>query len=318
VFSNHTSHSNRLVPVYTFGRKVQLGTIMGPNGHYRDPAPLKSLYGFIPEHTLNAQATYADQSSLYGVQKEAVSRGVKHLFIIWFDGLDWQTTQAAALIKTGNVYREGKGSGLRFQDYDANSTAQYSFVVTSPTHDRNVVDVDAQTVSIPADSLCGGYDARIAGPNPWSPGPLGVRAPGYLKGQLASAGDRASLQALGGILHAFTDSSQSAAEIVSGVKSYNNGLNITDGGRLVTTLFHDLQEQGWRVGTVTSVPFDHASPAAMYTQNVHRDDYQDLARAMLGLPGIIQAARQVPLRPGLDVVMGTGYAINTNAKSLAA
>ena len=43
---------------------------------------------------------------------------------------------------------------------------------------------------------------------------------------------------------------------------------------------------------MTSVPFDHVSPAVMYAQNVDRDDYQDLAREMLGLPGIIQQARQ--------------------------
>jgi alkaline phosphatase len=87
---------------------------------------------------------------------------------------------------------------------------------------------------------------------------------------------------------------------------------------LVTTLFHELQEQGWKVGTVTSVPFDHASPAAMYAQNVHRDDYQDLARAMLGRPGIIQKARGAPLYPGLDVVIGTGFGVVTNPKSLRA
>src|SRR4029077_1078928 len=119
------------------------------------------------------------------------------------------------------------------------------------------------------------------------------------------------------VLHAYTDSSQSAAEMISGIKSYNNGVNITDDGRIVTTLFHELQEQGWKVGTVTSVPFDHVSPAAMYAQNVYRDDYQDIARSMLGLPGILQEARQAPLRPGLDVVMGTGFGVTTNAKSLA-
>ena len=120
--------------------------------------------------------------------------------------------------------------------------------------------------------------------------------------------------AVGGVLHAYTDSSQSAAEMISGTKSYNNGVNITDDGRIVTTLFHELQEQGWKVGTVTSVPFDHVSPAAMYAQEVDRDDYQDLAREMLGLPGIIQQARQAPLRPGLDVVMGTGFGVITNPK----
>jgi alkaline phosphatase len=317
VFSNHTSHTNRLAPVYVFGRKIDLGSVTGQNSRYRDPEKIKALYGVLPENTLNPQAVYADQSDLYRVQKEAVARGVKHLFIIWFDGLDWPTTQAAAIVKTGKVYTEGKGSGLLFQDYEAGGTAQYGFVVTSPTHDQNQPDLDAQTVTIPPQSLGGGYDARIAGSNPWHPGPLGLKAPGYLKGQMANAADRAGVQAVGAVLHAFTDSSQSAAEIVSGVKSYNNGLNVTHDGRFITTLFHELQEQGWKVGTVTSVPFDHASPAAMYAQNVHRDDYQDIARAMLGRPGIIQETRQVPLQPGLDVAIGTGFGIATNPKSVA-
>jgi alkaline phosphatase len=318
VFSNHTSHSNRLVPVYLFGKKAELKAVMGENSRYRDPEKIKSTYGFLPANTVNPRAVYADQSDLYRVQKEAVARGVKHLFIVWFDGLDWPTTQAAAIVKTGKVYAEGKGSGLIFQDYDAGGTAQYGFVVTSPTHDKNRPDLDAQTVVIPPDSLGGGYDASIAGPNPWTLGPLGPQAPGYFKGQSANLTEQAAVRAAGRVLHAYTDSSQSAAEMISGVKSYNNGVNVTDSGRLVKTLFHELQEQGWKLGTVTSVPFDHVSPAAMYTQEVHRDDYQDLAREMLGLPGILQQARGAPLLPGLDVVMGTGFGIATTAKSLAA
>jgi alkaline phosphatase len=318
VFSNHTSHTNRLVPVYVFGGKAALSAVTGANSKYRDPEKIKALYGFLPQYTVNPQADYADQSDLYWVQKEAISRGVKHLFIVWFDGLDWPTTQAAAIVRTGRVYTEGKGSGLIFQDYHAGGSAQYGFVVTSPTHEQNLPNLDAQTVVIPPDSLGGGYDARIAGSEPWSLGPLGLKARGYLKGQSASDADRAGVLAVGGVLHAYTDSSTSAAEMVSGVKSYNNGLNVTDDGRLVTTLFHQLQDQGWKVGTVTSVPFNHASPAAMYTQDVYRDDYQDLAREMLGLPGILQQARRALLRPGLDVVMGTGFGVITTPKSLAA
>jgi alkaline phosphatase len=318
VFSNHTSHSNRLVPVYVFGQKAKLASVTGTNSRYRNPEKIKELYGLLPQNTLNSQAVYADQSDLYQVQKEAIARGAKHLFIVWFDGLDWPTTQAAAIVKTGKIYGEGKGSGLLFQDYDAGGTAQYGFVVTSPTHDQNRPDLDAQTVAIPPQSVGGGYDARIAGPNPWSLGPLGQKARGYLKGQLADAHDRRAVNAVGAALHAFTDSSQSAAELVSGIKSYNNGINVTDDGQLITTLFHELQDRGWKVGTVTSVPFDHASPAAVYAQNVHRDDYQDIGRAMLGRPGIIQQARRAPLHPGLDVVVGTGLGIATNARSLAA
>ncbi len=318
VFSNHQSHSNRLVPVYLFGRKGDLKAVTGENSRYRDAEKIKATYGFLPENTINPRAVYADQSDLYRVQKEAVARGVKHLFIVWFDGLDWPTTRAAAIVRTGKIYTEGKGSGLIFQDYDAGGAARYGFVVTSPTHDKNTPDVNAQKVVIPPDSLGGGYDAEIAGPNPWTLGPLGPQAPGYLKGSSANAADRAGVNSVGRVLHAYTDSSQSAAEMIGGVKSYNNGVNVTDDGRAVmTTLFHTLQDDGWKVGTVTSVPFDHVSPAAMYAHDVDRDDYQDLARDMLGLPGIMHQAWALPLHPGLDVVIGTGYGITSQAATIA-
>ena len=316
VFSNHTSHSNRLVGVYTYGRKADLRSVMGENSRYRDAEKIRAVYGFLPENTLNPGADYADQSDLYHVQKEAIARGAKYVFIIWFDGLDWPTTRAAAIVRSGIVYTEGKGSGLFFQDYTADGSARYGFVATSPTHDESIRDVDRQLVTIQPGSMGGGYDAQIAGPNPWTPGPLGSQAPGYLKGQSADQADRAGVQSAGRVLHAYTDSSQSAAELVSGVKSYNSGLNIADDNRLVPTLFHELQDQGWKAGTVTSVPFCHASPAGMYAQNVERDDYQDIARAMLGLPGIIQQARQGRLYPGLDVVIGTGYGINAKDTDL--
>ena len=316
IFSNHASHSNRLVPVYVFGKKADLKSVTGENSRYRVAEKVQAVYGVVPRNTVNETAVYADQSDLYRVQKEAVARGAKHLFIVWFDGLDWPTTQAAAILKSGKVYNEGKGSGLFFQDYTAEGSAQYGFVVTSPTHDKSIQDVDRQVVTIPPDSLGGGYDAQIAGPNPWTLGPLGTRAPGYLKGQSGNEADKAGVRAAGRALHAYTDSSQSAAEMVSGVKSYNSGLNIADDGRLVPTLFHELQDQGWKAGTVTSVPFCHASPAAMYAQNVERDDYQDIARFMLGIPGIMQQARQARLHPGLDVVIGAGYGIKAKDSDL--
>jgi alkaline phosphatase len=242
---------------------------------------------------------------LYQVQTQAVSRGAKYMFTVWFDGMDWETTRAAAIIKTGKVYSEGKGSGLVFQDYAAAGSAQFGCCVTSPTHDECTTDVDAQTVKIPATSLLGGYDARIAGPNPWTVGDLWTT--GYLKGQSGNEADKAGVREVGRVMHAYTDSSQSAGEYVTGVKSYNNGVNVTDEGRLVPTLFHQLQGRGWKVGTATSVPFNHVSPAAMYAHGVHRDDYQDLAREMLGLRSVTQERGRDPQHPGLDVVLGAGY-----------
>jgi alkaline phosphatase len=305
IFSNHTSHSNRLIPVYVFGHKADLHAVTGENSRYRDAEKVRAMYGTLPPNTVNPEADYSDQSDLYYVQERAVARGARYLFTLWFDGMDWETTRAAAIVKSGRVYTEGKGSGLVFQDYAADGSAQFGYCVTSPTHDLNTADVNVQTVTIPATSLGGGYDARIAGPNPWTPGDL--EAPGYLKGQSANAADRLGVDRVGRVLHAYTDSSQSAGEYVTGVKAYNNGVNVTDDGRFVPTLFHRLQGNCWKVGTATSVPFDHVSPAAMYAHNVDRDDYQDLARDMLGLRGIVQETGKDELHPGLDVVLGTGY-----------
>jgi alkaline phosphatase len=306
-----------LIPVYTFGRKIDLGSVTGANSIYRDASKLQALYGFLPERTVNPEADYADQSDLYRVQKDAVAKGVKYLFIVWFDGMDYEATRAAAIAKSGQVYTQGKGSGLTFQDYTAQGSAKYGYYVTSPTHDKNTPNYDAQTVTIPSESTAGGYDASIAGLNPWTLGPLGPKAPGYLKGQSGNKADKDGVAAVGGVIHAYTDSSTSAGEFATGAKAYNNGINVTDDGKFPPTLFNQLQGQGWKVGTVTSVAFDHASPAAMYAHNVHRDDYQDLGRDMLGLTSIAQTTGKDPAHPGLDVVIGTGFGQNGRAGDMA-
>jgi alkaline phosphatase len=319
VFSNHRSHTNRMVPVYIFGTKARLQDVTGANSLYRDAAKLESLYGVLPPHTLNTEAEYADQSDLYRVQADAVKRGIKYLFILWFDGLDWETTRAAALIKTGIDYHEGKGAGLEFQDYAGAGAPQYGYVVTSPTHDdpaESQFEVNHQTVAELGAVLRGGYDARFAGPTPWQVGSNTSRGPGYLRGQAMTKDEYAAVLAADGVAHAYTDSASSAAEAVTGVKMYNGSINFRDDGTAVPTLFNQLQDNGWKVGTVTSVPFPHASPAAMYAHNVSRDDYQDLSREMLGLTAITQETGKVAPLPGLDVVIGCGWGINASDADL--
>lgn len=319
VFSNHRSHTNRFVPVYLFGSKGQLSEVMGERSTYRDADKIRALYGRLPDKTLNPDADYADQSDLHRVQKAAVDRGVKHLFVVWFDGLDWDTVRAAALYKSGQVYDSGPGHGLIFQDYSGTSTPQFGYVVTAPTHDdpsEKQVDVSKQSLADISGVLGGGFDVRFVGPNPWTPGPLLGAGPGYLKGQAMTKEEAAAVASAGGIVHAYTDSASSACEMASGVKTFNGSINFRDDGTAVTTLFQDLQGQGWKVGTVTSVPFCHASPAAMYAHNVSRDDYQDLGREMLGLPAITQNVGKVPALPGLDVVIGCGWGVRASDSDL--
>ncbi len=303
-----------MVPVYVFGQKADLGAVTGENSRYRDPEKIKAgVRSRAREHGQSAGRLRRPERSLPGAERGDRTRGqacvhrlVRRARLAHHPGRGDR--------QIGQGLHRGQRLGAVLPRLLGQRLRSVWLRGHQPTHDKSIQDVDRQLVTIPPDSLGGGYDARIAGPNPWTLGPLGSQAPGYFKGQSADEADRAGVRAAGRVLHAYTDSSQSAAELVSGVKSYNSGLNIADDSRLVTTLFHELQDQGWKAGTVTSVPFCHASPAGMYAQNVERDDYQDIARAMLGLPGIIQEARQARLYPGLDVVIGTGYGINATSR----
>jgi alkaline phosphatase len=290
------THSNRLIPVYTFGTRgagkgVDLDDYTGANSLYRKPERVRELYGYNAPDTVNPDAVYCDQTDLYRIQRAAFDAGKKHVFLIVFDGMDWQTTRAAAIYKTGKVaYDSGRGTGLHFQDYTAGGTSQFGFMVTSPHNEGTDVDVNLQIVKNPGGEVRGGYSAAKGGPNPWTPGDD--------KEYPISQPKKAPLR------HAYTDSSSSASSMTAGIKTYNNGVNVDDAGVRVKTIAHEAQAEGYAVGAVTSVPISHATPAAAYAHNVHRDDYQDLTRDLLGLPSI--AHPDAPL-PGMDVVIGGGY-----------
>ncbi len=290
------SHSNRLIPVYTFVEFDQPGQIdlkkySNEKSPYRNEQELKRIYGRVPAETLNASAEYFDQTDLFQIQLAALNAGKKYIFLVVFDGMDWQTTRAAAIYKTKKVaYVQGRGTGLHFQDYTANGTTQFGFMCTSPHNNGTKINVNQQTVLNPGGTMFGGYSSRLGGPNPWTPGidPL------YL---ISTNNDKE-------VRHAYTDSSSSAASMTAGIKTYNNGVNVDPAGHPVRTIAHLAQDRGYAVGAVSSVPISHATPAAAYAHNVHRDDYQDLTRDMIGLKSISHPDEPLP---GLDVLIGGGF-----------
>jgi alkaline phosphatase len=279
-------HSNRLVPVYTFG--VSLAGFTGRDSVYRDRAKIEALYGRLPDDTLNPQAEYLDQTDLYRLQKRAIAAGKKYVVLFIFDGMDWQTTRAAAVYASGRVaYETGRGTGLAFQDYRGVKT-DFAYFVSSPHNDKTTFDVDAQTVLTPGGKIPGGYDFRRGGSAPWS----APAESAYLLGE-----SRERKQAV-------TDSAAAATSMTCGIKTYNDAINVDPAGKQAVPIAHDLQTQGFAVGVVTSVPISHATPAAAYANNVTRDDYQDLTRDLVGLPS--SAHRNEPL-PGVDVLLGAGW-----------
>ena len=144
------THSNRLVPVYTFGTAgagdgVDLTSYTGANSVYRSESGVRRLYGYVPEGTVNESAQWLDQTNIADLQRAALAAGKRHVFLVVFDGMDWQTTQAAAIVNRGEVgYTSGRGTGTRFQSYTADGTTQYGFMVTSPHNDGTKTNVDNQ------------------------------------------------------------------------------------------------------------------------------------------------------------------------------
>ncbi len=298
-YKEWATHSNRLIPIYTFGTLgagagVDLNSYLGKNSAYRSEAKLKAIYGRVPTNTLNPNAEYCDQTNLATLQRAAFKAGKKHVILMIFDGMDWQTTRNAAIYNERRVsYSEGRGTGTHFQNYTANGTTQFGFMCVAPHNDGTDSDVDTQTIANPGGKYFGGYNFVKGGPFPWSPPSSDIY---YLTGRAPDGKSKGE--------HPYPDSANTAQAMTSGVKSYNNSINVDFAGQQVSVISHEVQAAGFAVGAVTSVPISHATPACAYAQNVDRDDYQDLTRDMLGLPSISHPTK--PLR-GLDVLIGGGF-----------
>jgi alkaline phosphatase len=286
LYSSWVKHSNRLVPIYTFG--ITLDALREAGSVYADPQRLEQLYGRVPAGTVNPTATYYDQTDVYQLQMAAVEAGYSNIILIVFDGMDWQTTRAAALYKQRRIYTSGRGTGLSFQD-DRRTRTDFGLICTSSRLATPTVDANAQTVIDGDAEPTGGYDPLRGGELPWHEQSGG----NYLMGV-----DREQP-------HTVTDSAASATSMSSGIKTYNGAINVAVDGTHVIPIARTLQsEQDFKIGIVTSVPLSHATPAAGYANNVTRKDYQDIARDLLGLPS--SSHRDHPLQ-GVDVLISGGW-----------
>ncbi len=305
-FSTWTSHSNRLIPVYTFGTKgaeagIDLGSYQGENSPFRSEDALKKLYGRVPDNTLNPKAEYFDQANLGEIQLAALKAGKKHIFLVVFDGMDWQTTYAAAIYKSGKVsYESGRGTGLHFQDYDANGTTQFGMVVAAPHNDDAKADVNTQQVTRPGGAKGGGYDAQFAGPFAWSESE--PEAIGYLIGK-----SKGRIKA-----HPVPDSSATATTLCTGIKTYNSAIGVGPTGEKLTTVAHLRRKKAWPSGRFPACPSAMRRRPLLTAHNVDRDDFQDLSRDLLGLPSISHPENPLP---GMDVVIGAGWGMEKSSDS---
>ena len=77
----------------------------------------------------------------------------------------------------------------------------------------------------------------------------------------------------------YPDSASTMSALMTGVTTYPGAINVDGNGEPVTSLAEHADAAGYRVGVVSSVPFNHATPAsAAGTHARSRQAYHDLAR----------------------------------------
>ena len=170
------SHSNRLIPIYTFGTKgAGKGSTSRLHGRQQPVsaagAVKRALRLRAPE-TVNPSAEYCDQTDIYRIQRAAFDAGKKYVFLVVFDGMDWQTTRAAAIYKSrqGGLRRGPRHgpalSGLHGRRHDPVRIHGHQ----PPQRGDAMSTSNLQTVKNPGGTMRGGYSAERGGPNPWTPG----------------------------------------------------------------------------------------------------------------------------------------------------
>ncbi|MFN6483350.1 MULTISPECIES: esterase-like activity of phytase family protein [unclassified Nostoc] len=217
----------------------------------------------------------------------------KNVIIMIGDGMGWEMARAASIYKeiqngkTGanlsDFYTQGKGQGLNFQTLQGyglattygttiadsngvfntgNSALDGTNPITGesqvrpgftfdPTFNQGNTPTGGAKVSDGAVGNLVGYNPTKGGVNPWTPG----NDPEYIK-------------------YSYPDSANTATTLYTGVKSYNNAVGVDIFENPLETILKTANEVGKSTGLVTSVPIDHATPAAA-AANVNRRSKYD-------------------------------------------
>jgi alkaline phosphatase len=192
------------------------------------------------------------------------------------DGMSAQTEVAASR------YLSGRDDGLSWQGF-----ATKAFVAT---WDVNAYNAAARAARRPAFSLTSfapplGYDVKVMGPAP--------RLPGDDRGPFP--------------LGPATDSASAATALATGFKTDSGNISWLLGdppdGALTTIAEEFRATAGAALGVVSTVPFNHATPAAFVSHNPSRSAYYTGLKGTKGL-GI---ADEIILRTKPEVVIGGGH-----------
>lgn len=208
-----------------------------------------------------------------GAAVSGEARDAKHIILIIGDGMHLEHEIAASR------YLYGEDQGLSFHAFP------YKNFMT--TWDLSVYEKHGFKYDPQNFSAAHGYDPKRGGVAPYPLTP-------------ESELDREYLTA------ASTDSASAATAMATGVKTHKG--KISPGLRTIAEMFR--AQKGAAIGVVTTVPFDHATPAAFISHNEHRNHYYTGYDGYWGLGIGDEIAHST--RP--DVMIGGGHPLENNPK----
>jgi alkaline phosphatase len=254
----------------------------------------------------------------------------KNTIIMIGDGLGWEMTRAAAVYKqiqegkTGtslsDFYTAGKGTGLNMQ-----TLTGYTLATTYGTTIPNAAGVYST-----GQAAVTGSATAATGANPPTAG--FVFNPAFNPGTTASGGAKVSDGVVGNLVGydpvrgginpwtagtdkeyiklSYPDSANTATTLYTGVKSYNNAVGVDIFEDNLEGALAKAAAQGKSTGLVTSVPIDHATPAAAAANVNRRNKYDEDYPA---LDNILQQELRI-YQP--TVILGGGHPLSTPGNPL--
>ncbi|WP_309734207.1 alkaline phosphatase [Chamaesiphon sp. OTE_75_metabat_556] len=265
----------------------------------------------------------------------------KNTIIMIGDGMGWEMTRAAAIYKqiqegkTGtslsDYYTSGKGTGLNMQTLTGytlattygttvpNSSGVYNTGQAAIADSKGVVgNTGLTTTTNVTYSDISGFDFNTTF-NPGTTPTGGAKVSDGVVGNLVgydpvkggatpwTAGTEKEY-----IKYSYPDSANTATTLYSGVKTYNGAVGVDIFENPVESVLSKAAQAGKSTGLVTSVPIDHATPAAaaanVNNRNKFDNGYEDTA-----LDSILQQELRV-YQP--TVLLGGGHPLSSTGNVL--
>jgi alkaline phosphatase len=267
----------------------------------------------------------------------------KNTIIMIGDGMGWEMTRAAAVYKqiqdgkTGTTladfYTSGKGTGLNMQ-----TLTGYTIATTYATTVPNASGVYSNGQAAIADSkgVVGNTGLTTVTNVTYSDIPSFVFNPTFNPGNTPTGGATVASGTVGNLVgydpvkgginpwtagtdkeyikYSYPDSANTATTLYTGVKTYNGAIGVDIFENPVESVLAKAALAGKSTGLVTSVPIDHATPAAA-AANVNNRNKFDNGYADTALDSILQQELRI-YQP--TVLLGGGHPLSSSATGLPA